>query len=74
MQDINVVRLETDIQVKDPVFIVGLPGVGHVGKLVAEHLVEELDAEKVVEIYSKFFPPQVLVDENSEIRLVKNEI
>ncbi|WP_406660756.1 proteasome assembly chaperone family protein [Methanolobus sp. ZRKC3] len=74
MQEINIVRLKTDVQLRDPVLIVGLPGVGHVGKLVAEHLVEELKAEKIIEIYSKHFPPQVLVDENSEVRLVNNEV
>ncbi|WMW21310.1 proteasome assembly chaperone family protein [Methanolobus mangrovi] len=74
MQEIEVVRIKEDVQLKDPILIVGLPGVGHVGKLVAEHLVEELDAEKILEIYSHHFPPQVLVDENSEIHLVNNEI
>jgi conserved hypothetical protein TIGR00162 len=74
MQEIEVIRIKEDVQLKDPILIVGLPGVGHVGKLVAEHLVEELDAEKILEIYSHHFPPQVLVDENSEIHLVNNEI
>ncbi|MDG6244465.1 MAG: proteasome assembly chaperone family protein [Methanolobus sp.] len=74
MKEIEVIRIKEDVQLNDPVFIVGLPGVGHVGKLVAEHLVEELDAEKILEIYSHHFPPQVLVDENSETHLVKNEM
>ncbi|WP_094227301.1 proteasome assembly chaperone family protein [Methanolobus psychrotolerans] len=74
MQEIEVIRIKEDVQLKNPVFIVGLPGVGHVGKLVAEHLVEELDAEKILEIYSHHFPPQVLVDENSEVHLVNNEM
>ncbi len=74
MQEIEVIRIKEDVQLKDPVLIVGLPGVGHVGKLVAEHLIEELDAEQILEIYSHHFPPQVIVDENSEIHLVKNEL
>ncbi|MBP1909838.1 proteasome assembly chaperone family protein [Methanolobus bombayensis] len=74
MKEIEVIRVKEDVQLNDPVLIVGLPGVGHVGKLVAEHLVEELEAEKLLEIYSHHFPPQVLVDENSEIQLVNNEI
>ncbi len=57
-----------------PILIEGLPGVGHVGKLVAEHLVEELKAEKVMEIYSPHFPPQVLVEEGGLIRMARNEI
>lgn len=74
MQEIKVIRLKDELQLREPIFLVGLPGVGHVGKLVAEHLIEELDAEKVIEIYSHHFPPQVLVDENSEIHMVNNEM
>lgn len=47
----------------EPVLIEGLPGVGHVGKLVAEHLLEELDGELVNRIYSEHFPPQVSIEE-----------
>ncbi|HPM61333.1 MAG TPA: PAC2 family protein, partial [Methanoregulaceae archaeon] len=31
---------------KAPVLIEGLPGIGHVGKLVAEHMIQELGAKK----------------------------
>ena len=34
----------------DPVLVEGLPGVGHVGKLAAEHLLEEFDAELVARV------------------------
>ncbi|MDY0385637.1 MAG: proteasome assembly chaperone family protein [Methanolobus sp.] len=74
MQEIEVIRIKENVHLNNPVLIVGLPGVGHVGKLVAEHLVEELNAEKILEIYSQHFPPQVLVDENSETHLVNNEM
>lgn len=61
-------------RLKNPILIEGLPGVGHVGKLVAEHLVEELGAKKIMEIYSPYFPPQVIVESDGTIRLVRNEI
>jgi uncharacterized protein (TIGR00162 family) len=44
------------------VLIEGLPGVGHVGKLAAEHLLEEFDSELVRRVYTTEFPPQVNVD------------
>jgi hypothetical protein len=47
----------------EPVLIEGLPGVGHVGKLAAEHLVEERDGELVRRIYSTHLPPQVSVED-----------
>ncbi|RQD88377.1 proteasome assembly chaperone family protein, partial [Methanosalsum natronophilum] len=46
MYETEVIRLKEDIELKNPILIVGLPGVGHVGKLVAEHLIEELESEK----------------------------
>jgi uncharacterized protein (TIGR00162 family) len=59
---------------KDPVLIEGLPGVGNVGKLAAEHLIDELKAEKFADVYSKHFPPQVLVGDNGVAKLVNNEL
>jgi uncharacterized protein (TIGR00162 family) len=48
---------------EQPVFIEGLPGVGHVGKLAAEYLIEELDGELVCRVHSTHFPPQVTVED-----------
>jgi uncharacterized protein (TIGR00162 family) len=70
----TVVKILGKVDLEDPIMIEGLPGVGHVGKLVAEHIVEELDVEKIVEIYSPHFPPQVLVKDDFTVHLVKNEI
>jgi uncharacterized protein (TIGR00162 family) len=50
------------VDLDDPVLVEGLPGVGHVGKLAAEHLVEEGDGTLVRRVYSEHFPPQVAVD------------
>ena len=56
------------------ILIEGLPGIGHVGKLVAEHLIGELHAPKVAEIYSLHFPPQVIIQPDGVARLARNEI
>jgi uncharacterized protein (TIGR00162 family) len=61
-------------KMKNVIFIEGLPGVGNVGKLAAEHLIDELKAEKFADIYSKYFPPQVLVDDDGVVKLVNNEL
>jgi len=60
-------------KLKSPIFIEGLPGVGNVGKLAAEHLIDEVNAKKFGDLYSKFFPPQVIVDDQGLIKLVNNE-
>ena len=59
---------------KDPIFVEGLPGIGNVGKLAAEHMKDELKAVKFAEIFSKYFPPQVLVQEDGRVKLVNNEM
>lgn len=61
-------------ELEDGILIEGLPGVGNVGKLAVEHLKEEIDAEKAADIYSLYFPPQVLVDEEGLSKLVKNTL
>jgi proteasome assembly chaperone (PAC2) family protein len=58
---------------KNVVFIEGLPGIGLIGKLAAEHLIQELDAKKFAELYSPHFPHQALVKEDSSLRLMKNK-
>ena len=73
MKETLVIRTK-EVTLKDPIFVEGLPGVGHVGKLVADHMVEELKAEKIIEVYSPHFPPQVMVKEDGTIRQVRNEI
>jgi uncharacterized protein (TIGR00162 family) len=73
MDEITVIFTEQPTLTK-PIFIEGLPGVGNVGKLAAEHLIDEVKATKFAEIYSKHFPPQVLVNEDGTVKLVNNEL
>jgi len=56
------IEVLADPDLDEPVLIEGLPGVGHVGKLAAEHLLSELDSELVRRVYSTHFPPQVSVE------------
>ncbi len=76
IEDITVSYLENfkDKQPVDPILIEGLPGIGQVGKLVAEYMIHMLKAEKIGEIHSIYFPPQVLLDETGLARLARNEL
>lgn len=58
----------------DPILIEGLPGVGHVGKLAVEHLIEEGESTLVRRILSEHFPPQVSVDTSSTASLPATEV
>ncbi|MBU4534808.1 MAG: proteasome assembly chaperone family protein [Euryarchaeota archaeon] len=62
-----------EVDLNQPIFIEALPGIGHVGKLAADHIIDELGATKFAEIYSPSFPPQVMVDEEGIIETMKNE-
>jgi hypothetical protein len=73
MDDIIVIEHQKP-RLHDPIFIEGLPGVGNVGKLAAEHLVDELKATKFLTMQSKYLPPQVLVGDDGILRLVNNEM
>ncbi len=72
--------LEMDIKYcKEPelsnvTLIEGLPGVGNVGKIAADYLADHEKAEKFAEIYSRYFPPQVLIDKEGVVKLVRNEL
>jgi len=71
--DITIHTLQ-DLELDSPILIEGLPGVGHVGKLVADLLIDELDAERIADIYSIHLPPQVVALEDSTVRMVRNEL
>lgn len=60
-------------KLKNPVFIEGLPGFGQVGRLAAEHLVKELKAVKFGELLCTSFPPEVFIEKDGIVKLIKNE-
>jgi uncharacterized protein (TIGR00162 family) len=60
--------------VQGAIFVEGLPGVGNVGKLAAQHLVDTMAAELWYDIFSHDFPPQVTVQEDGTVRLVRNQM
>src|SRR5437899_12061997 len=69
-----VIRYLDHPKLDDPTCIEGLPGIGNDGKLAAEHVKDELKAVKFAEIFSKYFPPQVLVQDERQVKLVNNEM
>ena len=69
--EINILE---EIELDNPIFIEALPGLGHVGKLAADHMIDELNATKFAEIYSPSFPPQVLIKEDGIIDNMLNEL
>ena len=56
-----------------PTLVEGLPGIGNVGKMTVEYMIDKLKAKKFAEIYSDNFPYHVFIDEGSLVDLPKNE-
>lgn len=57
---------------KFPTLICGFPGSGYVGKLAIDHLIHELNASHLADIYSNTFPPQVMIKPDGTVDLFKN--
>ncbi|HLC57554.1 MAG TPA: PAC2 family protein [Candidatus Nanoarchaeia archaeon] len=51
------------------IVIEGLPGIGNVGKIAVDFIIESINAKKIVSIYSQSFPHSVFVNENNLIDL-----
>lgn len=64
--------MKKEVKLNRPVLVVGLPGIGNVGKLVAEHLKSEFGGVKLATLYSNHFPHKVIMLKNGGIRLVSN--
>jgi len=58
----------------DPILIEGLPGIGNVGKITADFLVESLEAVKLYSFFSYKFPHSVFVGVSSLVEMPKIEI
>jgi hypothetical protein len=65
--------VKKEISLKSPILIEGLPGIGLVGKLAADNIIKELKAVKFAELYSPDFPPQVVIEGDSTVRLLRDE-
>lgn len=74
MEDV-IVKIERKLpKLKRPVMIAGFPGIGFVGKICIDQLIEDLKPVKFASIYSPFFPPQVIVNFDGTVRVPQNEI
>jgi uncharacterized protein (TIGR00162 family) len=56
------------------ILVCGLPGIAYVGKLSVDHLIRELGAKLVGEVYSRFFSPYVLIGRDGVVELLRNEL
>jgi len=62
------------VKLNKPVLIVGMPGIGNVGKIAADIMVDQLKAEPVVRLFSYCLPNSVFVQEDNLIELPRIEV
>ena len=58
-------------KLKEPILIEGLPGIGNVGKIAVDFIIEEIKPKKIYEIFSYDLPHSVFVKENNLVELPK---
>ncbi|MBU90277.1 hypothetical protein CMO94_01945 [Candidatus Woesearchaeota archaeon] len=61
-------------KLNNPILVEGLPGIGNVGKVAVDFLIDELNAEKMYEITSHAFPHSVFVNEDNLVELPMIEV
>ncbi|RJS76423.1 proteasome assembly chaperone family protein [Candidatus Bathyarchaeota archaeon] len=60
-------------ELKDPVLVIGLPGIGNIGKIVSRLLIEFSRASLFAELYSPTFPDYVFINNKGICRPPKYE-
>jgi len=58
----------------NPILIEGLPGIGNVGKVAVDFLIDELKTKKIYEVTSYSFPHSVFVNDDNLVELPTMEI
>ena len=61
-------------ELSDPIVICGLPGSALVGKLAVDHLIEELPAQHMAEIYLDGLAPQVFIESDGTVTGLNNDV
>ena len=61
-------------KLKNPVLIEGLPGIGNVGKVATDFIIDQLNAKKIYDFRGSSIPHSVFVNEDSLVELPKIEL
>ena len=69
MNSWKLIKTGTLPKLRKPILIEGLPGIGNVGKVAVDFIIEELNAKKVCELISHSMPNSVFVNEDNLVEL-----
>ena len=62
-------KIGESVKLNNPILIEGLPGIGNVGKIAVDFLIDQLDHKVMYTIYSTSFPHSVFVNEDNLIEM-----
>jgi len=65
------VKEHGSVELREPVLVAGLPGLGLVGKIAGRYLIKRLKAQRFAFLYSQHFPYYVLVNKKGSVRLLR---
>jgi len=68
------IKILKSINPAEVVLVCGLPGMAYVGKIPVDYIIQQLKAELIGEVYSKHFPPYVIINKDGLVELLRNEI
>jgi uncharacterized protein len=64
-------KLKLIPKLNNPILIEGLPGIGNVGKVAVDFLIDELEANLLYEFHSYSFPHSIFVNEKNLVEMPK---
>lgn len=67
----TIIKERAPIELRNPVLIEGLPGLGMVGRIATKYLIKQLKAEPSAHLYSPHFPYYVRVNSKGNVRLLR---
>jgi uncharacterized protein len=61
-------------ELNNPVMVCGLPGSAFVGKFALDHLVSDLPAKPLADVFSDGYPPQIMIRDDGTAALLRAEL
>ena len=74
MSNWKITQIGKKPKLNKPILIEGLPGIGNVGKVTVDFIIEELKAKKIYDFFSYTFPHSVFVNEENLVELPRIEL
>jgi uncharacterized protein (TIGR00162 family) len=65
------IKERMSVELRSPILVAGLPGLGLVGKIAIRFLIRQLKAQRFAYLYSPHFPYFVLVNKKGDVRLLR---